>query len=283
MNDPVYASLHAACSRPAPFSRITTDTLWTDEHISAQMLRLHLDPDEHKASRPRAFVERSLEWISRRFELGPGQRVIDFGCGPGLYTTGFARCGATVAGIDFSRRSLEHARGVATEESLEIEYIEADYRQFRPPGKADLVTLIYQDYCALAPDDRHNLLVGFRELIADRGHLLLDAAALTAFEARHEMVLFGERFMDGFWSAGPYFGLQCSLRYEPEHVSLDHFTIFEPERRWEVYNWMQYFEPDSLQRELEAAGLRVLEVFANVCGDPYDDAAADLAMIAVAD
>ena len=113
--------------------------------------------------------------------------------------------------------------------------------------------------------------------------MLLDASSLAAFEAKREAVLFAERLFDGFWAAGPYFGLQYSFRYEEDRVGLDHYTIFEPQRRWEVYNWLQYFDPDSLQRELAAAGLRVVELFANVCGDPYDDDAMDLAIVAVAD
>ena len=102
-----YSALQAATTRPEPFSVWTTDTLWTDEHISAQMLRSHLDPDADGASRAHPAIKRSLDWIVKRFDLGPGKRVIDFGCGPGLHTTGLAECGVAVTGIDFSRRSLE--------------------------------------------------------------------------------------------------------------------------------------------------------------------------------
>ncbi len=187
-----YSALQAATTRPEPFS------VWTDEHISAQMLRSHLDPDADGASRAHPAIKSSLDWIVKRFDLGPGKRVIDFGCGPGLYTTGLAECGVAVTDIDFSRRSLEHARGAASRAGLEIDYIEMDYRSYRAAGVADLVTLIYCDLCPLAPADRHALLCTFRDLISGGGHLLLDVVSRAAFAKKQATTLFAEQLMDGF-------------------------------------------------------------------------------------
>jgi SAM-dependent methyltransferase len=216
----------------------------------------------------------------RRFDLGPGKRVIDFGCGPGLYTTGLAERGVAVTGIDFSKRSLEHARGLASRAGLEIDYIEMDYRGYRAAGLADLVTVIYCDLCALAPADRHALLCTFRDLISGGGHLLLDVVSRVAFARKQETTLFAEQLMDGFWSAEPYFGLLRSFRYEADHIGLDRYTIFEPGRSWEVYNWLQYFCPTDLETEFAAAGLHIVETLSNVCGDPYDEDAEEFAVIA---
>ena len=143
-----------------------------------------------------------------------------------------------------------------------------------------LVTLIYCDLCPLAPDDRHALLCRFRSLISGGGHLLLDVVSRVAFARKKETLLFAERLMDGFWSAGPYFGLLRSFRYDDD-IGLDLYTIFEPERRWEVYNWLQYFSPAKLETEFADAGLRIVETLGNVCGDPYDEEAEEFAVIAV--
>ena len=113
------------------------------------MLRSHLDPDADGASRAHPAIKSSLDWIVKRFDLGPGKRVIDFGCGPELYTTGLAECGIDVTDIDFSRRSLEHARGAASRAGLEM-----DYRSYRAAGVAGLVTLIDYDLWPLAPATR---------------------------------------------------------------------------------------------------------------------------------
>ena len=44
-------------NRPKPFSKYTAVELWCDEHISAQMLACHLNPDIDPASRNHTFIE----------------------------------------------------------------------------------------------------------------------------------------------------------------------------------------------------------------------------------
>ncbi|MFP6590159.1 MAG: hypothetical protein VCE12_06515, partial [Candidatus Latescibacterota bacterium] len=92
----------------------------------------------------------------------------------------------------------------------------------------------------------------------------------AAFAKKQAPTLFAEQLMDGFWSAEPYFGLLRSFRYDDDYIGLDRYTISEPERSWEVYNWLQYFSPADLETECAAAGLRIVATFANVCRDPYD-------------
>ena len=55
------------------------------------MLAYHLDSAVDVASRNHAFLDRSAEWIVHHFELAPGARVVDFGCGPGLYAERLSR------------------------------------------------------------------------------------------------------------------------------------------------------------------------------------------------
>ena len=45
--------------------------------------------------------------------LERGARVLDLGCGPGLYTTRLAKLGHTCVGIDFSPASIAYAKAEA--------------------------------------------------------------------------------------------------------------------------------------------------------------------------
>lgn len=96
--------------RPPPFSAFTTPEFWDDPHISAKMLKAHLNPDTDAASRRHDFIDRSVEWIVSTFALSPRSRVLDLGCGPGLYAGRIARQAVPVVGIDVSRRSIAYAR-----------------------------------------------------------------------------------------------------------------------------------------------------------------------------
>ncbi len=80
----MFGNLEKINHRPKPFEFYTAESLWTDEHISKEMLKYHLNEDVDLASRNRAFVDKSADWIISRFDIGAQTKICDFGCGPGL-------------------------------------------------------------------------------------------------------------------------------------------------------------------------------------------------------
>ena len=261
-----YGYLRTLAEKPAPWSANTVETLWNNTHISSKMLEFHLDPESAPASRPHAFIEASAEWIIREFRLGPGRRVADFGCGPGLYASRFAAAGAEVTGIDFSRRSLAYAAESAAAEGLSIDYVLGDYLEADLPGPFDLITLIYCDFCPLSPDRRASLLAKWRDLLADGGRILFDVFSMEAFRGREEGREFAPNMMGGFWSPNDYIGFRNTWKYGNLGVVLDKYDIVEEGRTWSVFNWLQYFSEESLTAEAEAAGLSVLSTYGDVSG-----------------
>ena len=96
----MFEKLRKMNARPKPFEFYTAAALWTDEHVSKKMLEYHLNEDVDLASRNKAFIDKSVNWIASRFNIGAGTSICDFGSGPGLYTTRFAETGADVTGVD---------------------------------------------------------------------------------------------------------------------------------------------------------------------------------------
>ena len=124
----MFEALEKINIRPKPFEFYTASDLWTDDYTSEQMLSYHLNEQADLSSRNAAFIDRSVEWIASDFNLTVGMKIADFGCGPGLYATRLARRQADVTGIDFSKRSIQYARQVATTEGLSTRY---EYVQVR--------------------------------------------------------------------------------------------------------------------------------------------------------
>jgi cyclopropane fatty-acyl-phospholipid synthase-like methyltransferase len=275
----LFLALESVNEKPRPFSVYTASELWTDEHTSEQMLAFHLDGEIDVSSRRTGFIDNSVRWLQEHFDLSNSSRVIDFGCGPGLYTSRIARLGAEVFGIDFSSRSIEYARASARRENLEVTYIEADYLDFQPEGAFDLITMIMCDFCALSPEQRLTMLEKFEGLLSDQGRIILDVYSLRAFGERQERLVCEKNQLNGFWSANPYYGFVASFKYDDEKVSLDKYTIVEQNRQREIYNWLQYFSPGSLEQEAQAAGLQVDELHGDVAGNSYDADAAEFAVV----
>lgn len=265
--------------RPKPFEFYTAADLWTDPHTSKQMLAYHLNAEIDVSSRKAEFIDRSASWIASRFSLGRGTRVADFGCGPGLYATRLARLGPKVTGIDFSRNSIDYARGVAADNGLSIEYVHQDYLDFEPEARFDLILMIMCDFCALTSAQRLIMLTKFNKLLLPEGAILMDVYSLKAFEQRQEVVSYSVNLLDGFWSDNKYYGFLNTFKYDDEKVILDKYTIVEAERTRTVYNWLQYFSPETLQREFEEAGLTMQCRYADVAGKPFDEVALEFAVV----
>ena len=279
MSENLFDTLVHINERPEVYSRYTTDALWTSPDISEMMLRYHLDGGVDLASRRTEFIEASFAWISDRFGLHPQKRVIDLGCGPGLYVSRLARTGAEVTGVDFSPRSIEYARERAEREGLDVDYRLGDYLALDIEPGYDLATMIMCDYCALSPAQRMKLLRRVGELLKPGGAFLFDVYSDAYFETWDEMAVYGERMMDDFWSAQPYFGFQNTFKYEAEKVVLERYLIVERDRQTEYFNWFQHYSVASLSTEVESAGLFVEDVYGDVAGEPFDASLPEFAMV----
>ncbi len=277
----MYKKLGKINEKPLPFEFYTAETLWNDRHISQQMLAFHLDKDSEPASRNHAFIARSIDWLTERFNIGPGTRVADFGCGPGLYSYALAEKGADVTGIDFSERSIKFARRFACAKEVKIDYVRENYLDYTTDGKFDLIIMIYCDFCALSPTQRQTMLQKFRDLLADDGAIVLDVFSLNAYAGRQVVSSFEHNLLNGFWSAKDYFGFVKTIKYDAEKVVLDKYTIIEEKRSFTVYNWLQYFDPDTLNQEFTDNGLKITELLSDVAGTPFDPESEEMAVIAV--
>ena len=276
----MFRDLEKINQRPRPFEFYTARDLWADEHISAQMLRLHLDENGVIASRTAAFIDRSVDWIASRFRVSSGTRIADFGCGPGLYTSRLARKQARVTGIDFSSRSIQHATREAERDGLSIHYVNEDYLEFETDERFDLILMITCDFCALSPPQRQQMLEKFSRILHPGGHVLLDVYSLATFEQRQEAVAYEPDSMNGFWSPEPHFEFSNTFKYEQERVVLDKYTIVEADRVRTIYNWFQCFDADQVESEFAACGLQVTEIYADVAGTEYDADSAEFAVVA---
>ena len=276
----MFKELKEINSRPAPFEFYTADELWANEHTAQQMLQYHLNEAIDVSSRNIQFIDRSVEWIVSRFGINDISEVADFGCGPGLYAKRIAERGAKVTGIDFSENSLRYAKGVASQEGLDIDYIHANYLDFETTKKFDLIIMIMCDFCALSPAQRKTLLAKFASFLKPGGAVLLDVYSLNVFNQKEESATYELNQLNGFWSPEDYYCFVNIFKYEEEKVILDKYTIIEESRTRVVYNWLQHFSKDSLQDEFTANGFRVEEIYSDVAGTPFSPDSTEIAFVA---
>ena len=262
----MFKELEEINSSPAPFQFYTADTLWTDNHISKKVIESHLNEDIEVSIQNREFINHSVDWIVTHFGIEKNRRVADFGCGMGTYATQLAEKGADVTGIDFSEMFIQHAKEVAKQKEMDINYVLQDSLEFETEERFDLITLLLCDFCALSPSQRKTMLKKFYKFLKPDGSVLIDVYSLNAFNQREEAETYEHSRLNGFWSPENYYCFQNTFKYDEEKVVLDKYTIIEKERTRIAYNWLQYYSEDSLRKEFEENGFNVEGFYSDVTG-----------------
>lgn len=227
------------------------------------MLATHLDPDTDLASRKPDVIDRTVDWVCTL--LPRGAELLDIGCGPGLYTSRFARRGLRVTGLDFSGRSIAWAR----EHDTGSTYILMDYLEMAFDSQFDMITLIWCDYGALIPEDRRKLLDNIRHALKPGGLFLFDVATQRRYEGFAESTAWEACGNGGFWSTSPYICLSAQYCYEGR-IGVSRYVILEDENVRCFNIWDTGFTKESLEEELRLGGFDPVACYADAEGRAYN-------------
>ncbi|MBO6516478.1 MAG: class I SAM-dependent methyltransferase [Bacteroidia bacterium] len=237
-----------------------TAFMWTDEHISKQLLKVHLNPEVDLASRKQTNIEKTVEWILNNQKDNDQLSILDLGCGPGLYTEIFAQKGHRVTGVDISNNSIEYAKKSATQKDLDIHYINSSYLNLNLEANTyDLIILIYTDLGVLTPPDRNEVLKTVYRALKPGGMFLFDVLKDQRIEEK-----VSPRTWDandgGFWRASPYLVLSESFLYEKERVILFQHTVVDDNDKLETYRfWTHFFSEEAVVEMLSGHNFRNIQ------------------------
>ena len=231
-----------------------------------------------RASRTFTFIDESVAFIEQVAPPSSYKKVIDFGCGPGLYCERLAKKGYAVKGIDFSKNSIRYAEEQAKLQGLTIQYRCENYLHFNETNQYNLALLIYCDYGALSPTDRNVVLSNIWNSLKAGGQCLLDVSTLELFNQFEEKKSWDLFENGGFWSSAPYLALTRNVKY-PNYVTLEQTTIIT-EQTHKTYNiWHQFFSTDFIVKEVESIGFKVRAIYDDVAGHTYTTSSATIALL----
>jgi SAM-dependent methyltransferase len=155
---------------------------WDEPGFSVRMLKEHLSQTHDAASRRLEVIDRQVAWIHRHVLQERPTRVLDLGCGPGLYTSRLARRGHTCTGIDFGPASIAYARTEAARDYLPCTYRLADVRDADFGEGYGLAMLIFGEMNVFRPPDIQRILRGAFDALAPGGWLLLEPQSAEQVE-----------------------------------------------------------------------------------------------------
>lgn len=269
-------NLLTLCKRPALWQR-SQAPFWDDEHISEMMLDAHLNPNIDAASRKPAFIEASVQWLNTLFPKNA--KVLDLGCGPGLYTKRFSELGYAVTGVDLSARSLAYAKA----HDDKTTYIRQDYLTLDADEAYDVITLIYCDYAALTAPERTSLLAAVRRMLKKGGLFIFDVFTPVFYREKRESQSWSLCGQGGFWSEKPHLCIEATYLYENNTVSADQCVVVTKDGIKDYIIWDTVYTSEALKAEMAAGGLTVRALYGDVCGKALDDDCDMLCCVAAKD
>lgn len=273
----MYSDIFTHLERPVIYQQSEAN-FWDDEYISKHMLEAHLDPDFEGASRKLSFIEESVQWISEILPSSVYPRLLDVGCGPGLYAERFSKTGYKVTGIDFSKRSVKYAADSANKQGLDISYLYQDYLKMDYDNVFDLATFIYCDYGALSTENRAAILRKIYRSLKSGGKLLLDVFSMLKYDNFEELQTWQLHEDGGFWSPGKHLTLHAQYKYSG-NVTLEQTGVITDSRIREYCIWNRYYTPESLLKEANEAGFKRQKIYGDVAGKLYNNDSPTIAIL----
>ena len=251
---------------PAPWS--DADNIpWSEPGFSRRMLREHLSQLHDAASRRSETIDAQVNWISALLTQASA-RILDLGCGPGLYTSRLAQLGHECVGIDYSPASIVHAREVAGEGGLRCTYIEEDLRLADFGEGYDLVMLISGELNVFSPPSARTILNKARAALKPAGRLLLEVHPFGVIQKRGHRVSSWYGSQSGLFSELPHLCLQQHAWDETiQAASVRYIVIDATSGDVTVYGQtFQAYSEDDYELLLEECGFVLGEVTTSMTG-----------------
>ena len=179
---------------------------WDEPGFSARMLREHLSQDHDAASRRAETIDAHVAWIHGELLGARPTRVLDLGCGPGLYSHRLARLGHACVGLDFSPASIAYAQEHAA--GLPCTFRHEDIRTADYGAGFGLVMQIFGEINVFTPADLGRLLDKAAAALAPGGLLLLEPHTFEAVARLGRAASTWYTAREGLFSPDPHLCLQ---------------------------------------------------------------------------
>jgi len=200
---------------------------WNDPEFSQRMLREHLSQEHDAASRRFAIIDRHVDWIHRHLLDEKPAKVLDLGCGPGLYASRLARLGHECVGIDFSPASIAYAQKEASQEGLACHYVEADIRKAAYGTGYDLAMSIFGELNVFRPEDAKLILQKAHAALKEGGQILLEPHTFAAVQMIGESPATWYTAKGGLFTTAPHLCLQENFWDAAHRVAITRYFVVD--------------------------------------------------------
>lgn len=240
---------------------------WNDPDFSRRMLKEHLSQKHDAASRRTPIIKKHVDWIHNQVLGGKPSRILDLGCGPGLYTSHLAALGHATVGIDISPASIEYAVKQAPENCA---YTLGDIRTTDFGPGCDLVMLIFGEFNIFKPDDAKLILQKACAALNPGGQLLLEVSTYDSVYETGSQPATWYSAEDEFFADEPHLCLMESFWDDEQSVATERYYIVDVASGGVTccVASTQAYEDAELAEMLEQVGFQTSRFYPSLTGKP---------------
>ena len=243
---------------------------WDDPTFSERILKEHLTQENDAASRPVVKIKKQVEWIHRHVLAEKPSRILDLGCGPGLYAAPFMKLGHTYTGIDFSPACINYAIKNAIKGCT---YQLGDLRSAEYGSGYDLIILIFGALNLFRPKDALLILEKACVALKPGGSLLLEISSLDAVDQIGNQPAMWYSSKAGLFSDKPHVCLMETFWDEEQTVATERFFIIDAETGQVTRHAAstQGYDEAQIVSLLREAGFGAIDFFPSLTGKTESD------------
>jgi SAM-dependent methyltransferase len=234
------------------------------------MLAEHLSQQHDAASRRFPKISAQVAWIHRELLGERPCKILDLCCGPGLYTSRFARLGHKCVGIDYAPASIAYAVRLAHEQELGCIYLQEDVRQARYGTGYGLAMLVHGEFNTFHPSDARNILSKAHAALAPGGVLLLEPMRAEAVERWAKSGTHWRTAPKGLFSDRPHLYLEEQFWDEPSRThTTRYFVVDAATGQVDAHaSTQKAYSRDDLRELLAECGLHSVQFYPSLVGVP---------------
>jgi 2-polyprenyl-3-methyl-5-hydroxy-6-metoxy-1,4-benzoquinol methylase len=218
----------------------------------------YLDVYRHRND---ADAEKLIGLILANVDLYKNADILDLACGAGRHSILFAEKGFNVTAVDLSKNLLKLARRRAEDAGININFVNADLRDFCITSKFDLVVNLFTSFGYFETDDENfSLFYTAYELLRPGGYFVIDY--FNPGYLQQNLVPFSEDIIDGK-------KIIQERKIMGNRVIKD-ITIAKNSIRTKFMESVRIYSASELLSALEKSGLKISVIFGDFNGSKFD-------------
>lgn len=241
---------------------------WHDPILSQRLLQAHIKMEANPATSRIPHVQRQVTWIHNKLLQGRPLRVLNLGCGPGIYTTHLAQRGHSCVGIDASPAAVDYAREQARANSLDCTYEQGYLQQTEFGSGFGLALLVFGEFNVYKPADIQTMLTKIYQALTTDSFLLLEVHTYLYIRRMGRRASNWTVYPHGLFGDAPYLYLQEYFWDRPSRTTTTRFYTI-PLSDGHVSRYVQTFQAytnTECQDMLEGAGFTDVTFYPSLGG-----------------